>query len=214
MGAALLAFGTIVWLDHLHRLEARDFLQWWSVILIGFGLANLPEKRWLSAVILIVLGIAFLPHVPFFPTLRASYVLGLWPLLITVGGATLIAQALRPTLKDAKPPGAFRAIAVMGGSNRSVASSEFVGGDVFAVMGGCDIDLRNAKITREAVIDVVVFWGGIEIKVPPGWRIENRIAPVLGAVVDKTSNSAPPTAPVLVVRGSAIMGGIEIREAI
>jgi len=33
-------------------------------------------------------------------------------------------------------------------------------------MGGCEINLADAKITKEATIDVLAFWGGIDIRVP------------------------------------------------
>ena len=99
----------------------------------------------------------------------------------------------------------------MGGVGRSVAASDFAGGDAVAVMGGCEINLAAAKIASEAVVDVLAFWGGIEIHVPRGWRIDNHVVAILGGVVDKTDN-APAGAPTLIVRGSAIMGGVEIRH--
>ena len=58
-------------------------------------------------------------------------------------------------------------------------------------MGGCEINLGDAKITSEAVIDVLAFWGGIEIRVPRGWRIENHVLAILGGVVDKTDGNGP-----------------------
>jgi hypothetical protein len=211
-GASILAVGVIVWLDHLGRVDARDYLQWWPLVLMAFGIAHLSERRFLAAGIMIVLGILFLPHVPFFLHLRVSAILGLWPLLISVGGMTLVMQALRPAAKDTARAGTFRAIAVMGGGGRTIASDPFVGGDAVAVMGGCEIDLSSATIAGEAVIDVLAFWGGLEIKVPHGWKIVNRMAVILGALVNKTSPATDANAPRLVIRGSVIMGGIEVRH--
>ena len=139
-------------------------------------------------------------------------ILGVWPLLISVGGVTLIRQALAADGEGRARDNSFHSVAVMGGVGRGVASSDFVGGDVVAVMGGCEINLADAKITSEAVIDVLAFWGGIEIHVPRGWRIENHVVAILGGVVDKTDGNAPAGAPTLIIRGSAIMGGVEIRH--
>ena len=47
----------------------------------------------------------------------------------------------------------------------------FRGADLIAVMGGCEIDLRQAAINGEAVIDVFCMWGGIEIRVPEDWTV-------------------------------------------
>jgi hypothetical protein len=211
-GCAFLAAGIIGWLDHTGQLNASDYLHWWPLVLIAMGLAHLPQRQWISSAVLCGLGILFLPELPFLPHMRISMILGVWPLLISVGGVSLIQQALRPAAKDARRDNSFHSVAVMGGVGRGVASSDFVGGDVVAVMGGCEINLAAAKITSEAVIDVLAFWGGVEIKVPRGWRIENQVLAILGGVVDKTDGNAPAGAPTLILRGSAIMGGVEIKH--
>jgi hypothetical protein len=212
-GMAVLGAGVIFWLDHLGRVDAGDFLRWWPLLVIASGLAHLPEGRWVSATILTVIGIAFLPDLPFLPRLHISQLLGLWPLLISAGGVTLIAQALRPKAKDVLRRGrAFRSIAVMGGSGRTFSSPDFIGGDAVAVMGGCEIDLSQSTIVSEAVIDVLVFWGGVEIKVPRGWEVESHVLALLGAVDNRTIGAPAPNAPRLIVRGSAIMGGVELRH--
>jgi hypothetical protein len=211
-GCATLAAGIIGWLDHTGQLRAWDYFQWWPLIVIALGLAHLPQKQWVTTVVLVAAGILFLPALPFVPHLRLSMILGVWPLMISVGGVALMQQALRPAAKNAGRDNSFHSIAVMGGVGRGVASSDFAGGDVVAVMGGCDINLAAAKITSEAVIDVLTFWGGVEIRVPRGWRIENRVLAILGGVTDKTDGNAPAGAPTLIIRGSAIMGGVEIKH--
>jgi len=209
---AILAAGIIGWLDHTGQLRASDYLQWWPLIVIALGLAHLPQRQWVAAVALVAIGMMFLPPLPFFPHVRVALILGLWPLLISVGGVSLIRQALRPAAKDAKNTNSFHSVVVMGGVGRGVASSDFIGGDVVAVMGGCEINLAGATIAHEAVIDVLAFWGGIDIRVPRGWRIENRVTPILGGVVDKTDGNAAEGAPRLIIRGSAIMGGVELKH--
>ena len=204
--------GIIGWLDHTGQLEASDYVRWWPLIVIALGLAYLPRKQWVTTVVLVAIGILFLPALPFVPHVHLSMILAVWPLMISVGGVALMQQASRPAAKGARRDNSFHSVAVMGGVGRGVASSDFAGGDVIAVMGGCDINLADAKITSEAVIDVLAFWGGMEIKVPRGWRIENRVLAILGGVVDRTDGNAPPGAPTLIIRGSAIMGGVEIRH--
>ena len=211
-GAALLAAGVIGYLDHTGRLDASDYLRWWPLVLIALGLAHLPQRQWITAVVLVVIGMMFLPQSQFLPYMRVGRVLGLWPLLISAGGITLIRQALRPAAKDAARENSFHSVAVMGGVGRSVASSDFVGGDAVAIMGGCEINLAGARIATEAVVDVLAFWGGIEIRVPRGWRIDNQVLAILGGVVDKTEQDVPAGAPTLILRGSAIMGGVEVKH--
>ncbi len=212
-GIAILAVGLVVWLDHLDRLNANDYLPYWPVVLIAYGIARLVQRRWTAAGILLLLGLIFMPRMPFLPHVRFSEVVAIWPLLISVAGVNLVIQALHPTAKDASRLGSFRAIAVMGGSGRTIASEQFIGGDVVAVMGGCDIDLRCAHINGEAVVDLLAFWGGAEIKVPRGWQVETNVTVLFGALVNKTEVAVAPNAPRLLIRGSVIMGGVEIKHS-
>jgi hypothetical protein len=79
-------------------------------------------------------------------------------------------------------------------------------------MGGGEVDLRRASMSRdEAVLDIFVFWGGFEVKVPDDWEVVSRGLPILGGFVDNTRH--PPAAQKrLVVTGMAVMGGIEIKN--
>ena len=120
-------------------------------------------------------------------------------------------QALRPLPKTVfgEDAAIFRAGAFMSGNSHSIGSRDFAGGEAVACMGGCDIDLRGAELRRdEAIIDVLAFWGGIGIKIPESWTVENQVTPVLGGLDDKTSGGDGKKR--LILRGSAIMGGIEV----
>src|SRR5439155_13902828 len=114
--------------------------------------------------------------------------------------------------KDLANRGSFRALAWMGGSGRTINSHDFVGGDAVVVMGGAEVNLADAKITSEAVIDVLAFWGGIDIRVPKDWIIESHVTPLLGGYSNRTTNPTSGDGPRLIIRGSAIMSGIEVRN--
>jgi len=78
-------------------------------------------------------------------------------------------------------------------------------------MGGCALDLREAALTTEAVINVFAIWGGITIKVPPDWTVILNGTPVMGGFTEKTARP-PDNRKRLVVTGYAIMGGVEVRN--
>jgi hypothetical protein len=106
----------------------------------------------------------------------------------------------------------FSVTAVLARVLRRNNSQEFRGGDVTVFMGGCEIDLRAASPANgEAVIDVFSFMGGVEIRVPPDWTVVSKVNPIMGAFEDETD---PPkdASKRLVVRGYAVMGGVEVRN--
>src|SRR6185436_7108558 len=83
-GLAILTFGIVIWLDHLHNVPLRQHLQWWPVVLIALGVTHLFERRGTGGLVLIIVGAAFLPRIPGFPHLRLSFIIAAWPILISV----------------------------------------------------------------------------------------------------------------------------------
>jgi hypothetical protein len=102
-------------------------------------------------------------------------------------------------------------VAIMSGIQRSTNAAAFRGGELTAVMGGVELDLRQAGLAGgEAVIDVFAFWGGIELRVPEGWTVVGKVVPLMGGYEDKTRPPKHDSSQRLIVRGMVIMGGIEV----
>ncbi|MFM2087458.1 MAG: hypothetical protein RLZZ237_2327 [Pseudomonadota bacterium] len=101
--------------------------------------------------------------------------------------------------------------AILGGFVRRVSSQNFRGGDINVIMGGCEIDLRQASIEGEAVLNVFAMCGGVTIKVPPDWSVILQGTPILGGFTEKTIVPAHQNKRLYVV-GYAIMGGLEARN--
>ena len=95
--------------------------------------------------------------------------------------------------------------AVMSGVVRRSNTQTFRGADLTAIMGGCEIDLRQASIApgTEAIIDVFAFWGGIDIKVPEDWVVITRAVPLMGGIEDKTHSPGSVPAKTLILRASS-----------
>lgn len=105
--------------------------------------------------------------------------------------------------------------ALMGGGERVVRSQDFAGGEVTAIMGGFEIDLRAAGMTGDtATVEVFTVFGGVEFKVPPDWNVVANGTPILGMFTDSTKRMADGVKPskTLILRGTAIMGGVEVKN--
>jgi predicted membrane protein len=136
----------------------------------------------------------------------------LQPSIDPVTGAT-VAPPAPPSAPGWDSESTLNAVAVLGGVERKSAARDFRGGSMTAIMGGCVVDLRHASIASgEAVIDAFAMWGGVEIKVPRDWLVVSKGTPMLGGFVDSTTPPPAPTGKVLVVRGAAIMGGVETKN--
>jgi predicted membrane protein len=102
--------------------------------------------------------------------------------------------------------------ALLSSSKRRWGKSTFRGADATAFMGGCELDLRDALMSSGelAVVDVFVLMGGVNIFVPPNWTVSQEVVPLLGGVHDKTRSVPSNPAQHLLVRGTVVMGGVEI----
>jgi predicted membrane protein len=102
--------------------------------------------------------------------------------------------------------------ALLGSCKRRWGKSVFRRADTTAFMGGCELDLRDALMGpgELAVVDVFVIMGGVSIFVPPHWTVSQEIVPLMGGVHDKTRSMPSNPAQHLLVRGTVVMGGVEI----
>ena len=54
--------------------------------------------------------------------------------------------------------------------------------------------------------------GGVDITVPPDWRVTSEALPILGGVQDSTKTPAAETRGHLIIKGLVMMGGVEVKN--
>jgi predicted membrane protein len=104
---------------------------------------------------------------------------------------------------------------VFSGVQRSVLSKNFQGGRVSCVFGGAEIDLTQADINGSVELKMEAVFGGIKLIVPAHWQVINQIDGIFHGVDDKRRAQAGAYDNInktLVLKGSAVFGGIEIRS--
>jgi hypothetical protein len=212
VGFGVIAFGLILTLDNLGMVDGRQIVRLWPVLLIGVGVSQMtqqPAARTLVGLPWVLIGtLLLLRNLGLFHI----HVGDLWPIVLIVIGGNLVWRAMhRGTGPVVDSMSSLNAVAVMSGLVRRTNAQTFRGGELTAVMGGIEADLRQAGIEDgEAVIDVFAFWGGIKIKVPEQWVVVGKVVPLMGGYEDKTRPPKHDSRQRLVVRGMAIMGGIEV----
>ena len=226
LGAFVILLGVLFLLDNLDVLDFHHAIAFWPAVFIVMGVVKLLDSRStngkLIGAALIGLGVMLtLKRLGFWYVSWHT----MWPIiLIMVGGAVVYkavtgrralagAVPLKDLLKDAKDDGdsVLDVTAILGGFERRITTQNFRGGEVTAVMGGCELDMRGSSIQGEAVINVFAAMGGITIKVPPDWTVVLHGTPILGGFEEKTI--APPNnTKRLIIQGYAIMGGVEVRN--
>ncbi|GMV22273.1 MAG: membrane protein [Acidimicrobiia bacterium] len=216
LGLCIVAFGLLLTADNMGLVEADAVLRYWPLAIVAIGVAKLVQSEIgagrLVGVGLIALGLALTfdevwdYHIDFDR---------LWPLALVAIGSFIVYRALsgggRP--RDAAGVSSDQTMsefAFWSGKVRRNASPAFRRADLTAIMGGVEIDLRGASTGGgDAVIDVFVWWGGIDITVPPDWAVSNQVMVIMGGADDSSSGTQDAKSR-LIVRGFCIMGGVDI----
>ena len=127
--------------------------------------------------------------------------------------AALLVRRFVPEFGD-EDDDIFSLVAAMDGRDFTSTADALRSGEITAVMGGIDLDLTQAHIVDGATLSLRAFMGGMDVRVPAGWRVEVTSRTFMGGVANRTDpDGRPDDAPVLVVDTSIVMGGIDIRPA-
>jgi predicted membrane protein len=219
LGVLVIGMGLLFLLDNLAIWDFQRAIQFWPMVFILVGVIKLFDTNssdgYLVGGALIVVGVLMtLSRLGYFYFSWSA----LWPLLlIALGGSVLYKAVTGRRLIGSSMKGVAAAdevidvTAILGGFERRISTPDFKGGEVTAVMGGCSLDLRGSSIQGEAVINVFAVWGGITLKCPPDWTVVLHGTPIMGGFEEKTV-PPPDNSKRLIVRGYAIMGGVEVRN--
>ena len=105
-----------------------------------------------------------------------------------------------------------RMVGIFGGAERKGKWRVRRRTEAYAVFGGIDLDLREA-VFESQVVEISGFWcfGGMEIKVPPGIEVRDQTSGIFGGTEVKDLGEPQPGAPVLVIKGMSLFGGVSVR---
>lgn len=220
-GVLLLAVGSLFLAQQLEVIDAWAVISgWWPLAVVLAGLLRLTERPpdRSGAAIVVAIGLGLLAwRQGLLPDDLWAYVI---PVALIIIGLTLLLRRNGSGPSRSGGDGHLDAGAtdarhldvavVLSGRELKVTGPRFDGGQVTATLGGVELDLRDAVLPPEgAELFLRATLGGIEVTVPAGWDVQTSGSAVLGGTDDETL-PAPPGAPVLRVRTTATLGGIEL----
>jgi len=102
---------------------------------------------------------------------------------------------------------------IFGGVHKKIMSKNFKGGDITTFLGGTELDLTQADFTGTARLDVTQIMGGTKIIVPAHWEVRSEVTAVFAGFEDKRQQpGASNPDKVLIIQGTSIFGGIELKN--
>jgi len=143
--------------------------------------------------------------------MRLFRALGLTTLGAFAGFAAAAAfvQRVLPSRGDAESD-EVGLVAIFDGAALKSRASAFRGGSMLAWFGGVAVDLRDAQLAPEAHLSVHSLFGGIAIRIPPGWRVDSNVKAFGGGVAIGVPEPEDAAAPTLTLDGFSLFGGIAV----
>jgi len=154
-------------------------------------------------------------------TYAAKVYADLVPIVVDLPGSGLaLPSAGAPVLRPAHTPASGTAVrhdtslAIMGGQDRKGVWEVGPSHTAFTLMGGVDIDLRQAVFaTNEVVINANAIMGGIDIIVNAHTKVVVQGIGIMGAfdqARDRVEPELDDFSPVVRVKGVALMAGVTV----
>ena len=223
----------------LLKITMNDFPKWlftWPMLLVAIGLVTGVKNnfRGTTWIILMLIGGAFLARNTFIPDLEIRKYI--WPVLfISIGLIVLFGSKLQNRFwkfdfskkkgrrstdgfftddSDNTSDDVIDSTSIFSGIKKNVFSKHFKGGEVVSIMGGTEINLNQADIQGTVVLETFQLFGGTTLIVPPHWEVKSELVVIFGGVDDKRriSNDTVNSDKRLILRGTTIFGGIEIKS--
>lgn len=221
-GGILALLGLAFLLDNMGYISINHLWRFWPLLMVLVGIFHATSRdRRLWGFFLIVggvllqlnqLGIAYFGWAQFWPMVLIAI-----GLLVMWGSFGWSRKPASSSVAGGDPRTTLNEAVVFGGLERRMTSQDFQGGDITAIFGGVELDLTEAQIQgTEATLAITAIFGGVELRIPVGWQIAFRGAPIFGGIEDKTRtprvNDPTSTLKTLVITGAVIFGGLEIKN--
>jgi len=211
-GGALIVVGALLLLDQMGIIT--HWFNFWAVVCFVAGLVNVLQsgrtETSLWGGLLMVIGVVLELDTLRFARIRFET---LWPVFVIAAGLILMIKAYqRPSETGGGLSPHLNVFAFLGGGEYRIRATNFRGGDLVAFMGGFDVDLREAYIEgTEAVIKVNCLMAGAVLRVPETWAVSMQVSSFMGGHSLKAREGTQ-VKKTLIIRGVAIMGGVEVRN--
>lgn len=136
-----------------------------------------------------------------------------WPVLVIALGLSIAVGQFRSRVQHTENS-STSGFAIFGGVEKRNTSKSFVGGDLTAIFGGTELDLRDAVVaTPPARINATVLFGDTEIVVPEDWNVRVDAIPIFGDTSDRRRRQTDTHEEAdLIVTGFVAFGDITVRD--
>lgn len=215
-GLLFIALGLIIGLNALGITDINIFFDgWWTLfIIVPCFIGLLKDQNKLGNFIGLIVGLILLLAARGVLSMEIILKLVLPIIFICIGiniiFKNVVSNSMSEKIKSVNKNDLDSFCATFSGKKVDMSGVDFKGSNIDAIFGSIQLDLTNAHIGGDRVINATSIFGGTTIIVPNNVNVKVRSNGIFGGVNNKVKHSAE-DAPTLYINGSAVFGGVDIR---
>lgn len=217
-GSILIIVGVLFALNALEITDIDIFFDgWWTLlIIIPCGVGIFTDRAKFGNFIGLLSGVFLLLCCQNILDFGMIWKLA-FPVLIVALGAKMLfgtffgsknTEMIRE-LRNGEEPESH--MAAFSGQTLNFSGEVFEGMQLTAVFGGIKLDLTNAIMEKNCLVDATAIFGGITIYVPKHVNVQIRSNSLFGGVSEKGHQNSKDNTVTLYVDASCMFGGVEIK---
>ncbi|MBR1795909.1 hypothetical protein IJ765_01435 [Candidatus Saccharibacteria bacterium] len=221
-GIALIALGVILGGNALGLFSIDIFFDgWWTLFIIVPCFINLfteGKQEWSGNIIGIIIGVCLLLACQNLLDFDMVWKLIVPIIIIGIGVSLLfknvikkeVSEKIKELNKELEKEG--ETAAVFSGQKIKI-DKEFNGKSLNAIFGGIELNLMEAKIKKDVVIDACAVFGGIDILLPDDVNVEIKSTSIFGGVSDKRKikTEKKDGKPTIYIDANCAFGGVSVK---
>lgn len=216
-GLVLIILGLVFGLNSLGITDINLFFKgWWTLfIIIPCGIGLLKNSNRFGNIIGLIIGIVLLLSSQGFLDFDTIYKLIVPFILVALGLSLLFKETINTKInekiKTLNKDGLREHAAVFAGEKINIQNENLEGLSLTAVFGGLELDVVNAIIEKDVIINTTAIFGGIDVRVPQNINVKVKSTSIFGGVSNNTRLAKNENMPTIYINAFCMFGGVEIK---
>lgn len=215
-GILFIIVGLIFGLNAMGITDINIFFRgWWTLFIIIPSLIGVIKESYkVGNYIWLLIGIVLLLSAQGIINFSTIWKLALPTILVIIGLSIIfkdvVGSKINDKIKELNKQGKTEYYATFSGEELTFTGSEFKGASLNAIFGGIDINLKDAVIEEDIVINSTAVFGGVDILVPNNVNVKVKSSSIFGGTDNKMTENKE-NVPTIYVKVFNLFGGTEIR---
>ena len=189
---------------------------WWTLFLIVPCLFSILDKGFEAGNLLgLAIGVMLLLSAQGFVRMQTIIRLSIPLILVCIGLGLVIRPRYNRNLPkltgQGNMEGAPDIFAIFGTENRRITNAITGGANLTAVFGTLTIDLRDAQLTTDIMVQTTAVFGSVNLLLPEGTPVRADGFSLFGSLHNHMSDQGEEGRPAVFVSGVNVFGGTEVK---